>query len=85
MQRNSTANNLWGISFHDTGLFNTEAFQMKTIQRSASNVAAITLLFGLMGCTVIGAGIGAVAGSGSAVGVVGGAVIGGVIGHAISH
>lgn len=58
---------------------------MKTIHRLALNVAAITLLSGLMGCTVIGAGIGAVAGSGSTVGVVGGAVIGGVIGHAVSH
>lgn len=66
-------------------MFDAEIFQMNTIQRLALNVTSITLLLGLLGCTVIGAGIGAVAGSGSTVGVVGGAVVGGVIGHAISH
>lgn len=56
---------------------------MNSVQRLALNLAATILLFGLMGCTVIGAGISAMAGSGSTVGMVGGAVIGGVIGHEI--
>lgn len=57
---------------------------MNKIQKLAV-VAAVILMLGMEGCTVIGAGIGAVAGSGSSVGVVGGAVIGGVIGHEISN
>lgn len=56
---------------------------MNTIKRIIVGSAAAIMLAGLMGCTVIGAGIGAVAGSGSAVGVVGGAVIGGVVGYEI--
>lgn len=58
---------------------------MNKIQKLAISAAAAILLSGLAGCTVIGAGIGAVAGSGSSVGVIGGAVIGGVIGHEISN
>jgi osmotically inducible lipoprotein OsmB len=56
---------------------------MNTITRMSMNVATAALLFGMAGCTVIGAGIGAVAGSGTAVGVVGGAVIGGVVGYQV--
>jgi osmotically inducible lipoprotein OsmB len=58
---------------------------MKTIQQYAISASAAIMLFSLVGCTVIGAGIGAVAGSGSAVGVVGGAVIGGVVGYGVSR
>lgn len=47
------------------------------------HLAIASLLLILTGCTVIGAGVGAVAGSGSSVGVVGGAVIGGVIGYQV--
>lgn len=67
---------------------------MNTIQKSAVRFAALTMLFGLLGCsgmsaqdqnTAVGAGVGAVGGSiltgGSAGGTVGGAVVGGVIGH----
>lgn len=70
---------------------------MDTIRKLAVNAAAVTVLFGLVGCagmstqdrnTVIGAGVGAVGGSvltgGSAAGTVGGAAVGGVIGHEIS-
>jgi len=70
---------------------------MNTIQKSAANAAAVTLLLGLAGCagmstqdknTAIGAGVGAVGGSvmtgGSAAGTVGGAAVGGIIGHEIS-
>jgi osmotically inducible lipoprotein OsmB len=57
------------------------------IQRLAVNTAATILLFGMAGCTVIGAGVGAVGGAvltgGNPVGVVGGAVVGGVIGHSV--
>lgn len=56
---------------------------MNTIKKFLVSTAVAIMLVGLMGCTVIGAGIGAVAGSGSAVGVVGGAVIGGVVGYEI--
>lgn len=69
---------------------------MNTIQKLAVNAAALTVLFGLGGCsgmsaqdksTAIGAGVGAVGGSvltgGSAIGTVGGAAVGGVIGHEI--
>lgn len=69
---------------------------MNTIRKAVVNVATVTLLFGLFGCsgmsaqdksTAIGAGVGAVGGSvltgGSAVGTVGGAAVGGVIGHEI--
>jgi osmotically inducible lipoprotein OsmB len=66
-------------------MYNTEVFQMNTIQKLAVNVVTVIVLFGLVGCTVIGAGIGAVGGAvltgGNLVGVVGGAVVGGVIGH----
>jgi len=56
---------------------------MNPVTRIAVIAATAILLSGLAGCTVIGAGIGAVAGSGSTVGVVGGAVIGGVVGYEI--
>ena len=56
---------------------------MKAIQKSVVSAAAVIMLSALMGCTVIGAGIGAVAGSGSGVGMVGGAVIGGIVGYEI--
>ena len=69
---------------------------MNTIKKLAVNAAALTVLFGLAGCsgmsaqdksTAIGAGVGAVGGSiltgGSATGTVGGAAVGGVIGHEI--
>ena len=78
-------------------MFNTEVFQMNTIQKLAVNAVAVTVLFGLAGCagmstqdknTAIGAGVGAVGGSvmtgGSAAGTVGGAAVGGIIGHEIS-
>jgi osmotically inducible lipoprotein OsmB len=77
-------------------MFNTEVFQMNTIQKIAVNAAAV-MLFGLAGCsgmstqdknTAIGAGVGAVGGSiltgGSTGGTVGGAVVGGVIGHEVN-
>jgi osmotically inducible lipoprotein OsmB len=58
---------------------------MNTIQKLVVNAEAVTVLFGLVGCTVIGAGVGAVGGAvltgGNPVGVVGGAVVGGVIGN----
>ena len=54
---------------------------MNKIRKLVLSVTIVTMLFGLGGCTVIGAGIGAAAGSGTSVGVVGGAVIGGVIGY----
>lgn len=69
---------------------------MNTIQKLAVNAAALTVLFGLAGCsgmttqdrnTAIGAGVGAVGGSvltgGSTAGTIGGAAVGGVIGHEI--
>jgi len=69
---------------------------MNTIRKLAVTAAAVTVLFGLLGCagmseqdknTAIGAGVGAVGGSvltgGSAAGTVGGAAVGGVIGHEI--
>ncbi len=56
---------------------------MKKISKFLLQIAAATVLISACGCTLIGAGIGAVAGSGSTVGMVGGAVIGGVIGHEI--
>jgi len=56
---------------------------MNTIKRFAVNAATVALMFGLAGCTLIGAGIGAAAGSGTSVGVVGGAVIGGVVGYQV--
>lgn len=43
-------------------MLNTEVLQMKAIQKSVVNAAAVIMLFALMGCTVIGAGIGAVPG-----------------------
>jgi osmotically inducible lipoprotein OsmB len=60
---------------------------MNTIQKLVVNAEAVTVLFGLVVCTVTGAGagIGAVGGAvltgGNPVGVVGGAVVGGVIGN----
>ena len=58
---------------------------MNTIQKLVVNAEAVTVLFGLVGCTMIGAGAGAVGGAvltgGNPVGVVGGAVVGGVIGN----
>ena len=61
-----------------------EVFQMKTTHGLAVTITTVTLLFGLTGCVVIGAGVGAVAGAGTSVGVAGGAVIGGVVGYGIS-
>ncbi len=58
---------------------------MNRKQNVVISLIVATLLLGASGCTVIGAGIGAVAGSGSTVGMVGGAVIGGVIGHQVGH
>jgi hypothetical protein len=46
--------------------------------------ATAALLYGLAGCTLLGAGIGAAAGSGTAVGMAGGAVIGGVVAYKIT-
>lgn len=70
-------------------MFNTAVFKMNTIQKSAVNAAAVILMFGMVGCAVIGAGVGAVGGAvltgGNPVGVVGGAVVGGVIGHGIGQ
>jgi len=57
---------------------------MNAIKSMVVNTATAILLFSFVGCTVIGAGIGAVAGSGTTAGVVGGAVIGGVVGYEIS-
>ena len=69
---------------------------MNTMQKSIVQAAALTVLFGLAGCsgmsaqdknTAVGAGVGAVGGSiltgGSAAGTVGGAAVGGVIGHEV--
>lgn len=56
---------------------------MKTIKKIALNATVVIMLFGVGGCTVIGAGVGAAVGSGTTVGILGGAVIGGVIGHEI--
>jgi len=66
------------------------------MQKSIVQAAALTVLFGLAGCsemsaqdknTAVGAGVGAVGGSiltgGSAAGTVGGAAVGGVIGHEV--
>jgi len=57
---------------------------MNTMSRFNVYAAIAALLFGLAGCTLLGAGIGAAAGSGTAVGMVGGAVIGGVVAHEIT-
>jgi osmotically inducible lipoprotein OsmB len=56
---------------------------MNTIQKLVVNAEAVTVLFGLVGCTVTGAGAvgGAVLTGGNPVGVVGGTVVGGVIGN----
>jgi osmotically inducible lipoprotein OsmB len=58
---------------------------MNTIQKLVVNAEVVTVLFGLVGYTVTGAGVGAVGGAvltgGNPVGVVGGAVVGGVIGN----
>jgi osmotically inducible lipoprotein OsmB len=69
---------------------------MNTMQKFTVQAAALTVLFGLAGCsgmsaqdknTAVGAGVGAVGGSiltgGSTGGTVGGAVVGGVIGHEV--
>jgi len=69
---------------------------MKSKQRFAVSVIAVTVLLSLGACagmsereeaTVVGAGVGGVAGAvltgGSAAGTVGGAVVGGVIGNQI--
>ncbi len=58
---------------------------MNSMQKTMVNAVAASLLFGLAGCTAIGAGLGAVGGAvltgGNPAGVVGGAVVGGVIGN----
>jgi hypothetical protein len=59
-------------------------FKLNIIRRFTVYAAAVALLSGLAGCTLLGAGIGAVAGSGTAVGVAGGAVIGGVVAYEIT-
>lgn len=69
---------------------------MKSTQRFAVSVIAVTSLLGLSACagvsdrdknTAIGAGVGGAAGAvltgGNAVGTVGGAVVGGVIGNQV--
>ncbi|NNM80131.1 MAG: prenyltransferase [Gallionella sp.] len=60
---------------------------MNTIQKSAIKAAAVIMVFGMLGCTAIGAGVGAVGGAvltgGNPAGVIGGAVVGGVIGHSM--
>jgi hypothetical protein len=56
---------------------------MNKISGYLLNLMAATILISACGCTLLGAGIGAVAGSGSTLGIVGGAVIGGVIGYEI--
>jgi osmotically inducible lipoprotein OsmB len=69
---------------------------MNKMKKYVVNTAALTVLFGLLGCsgmsaqdknTAVGAGVGAVGGSiltgGSTGGTVGGAVVGGVIGHGV--
>ena len=56
---------------------------MNIINRFAVNMATIALLFGMTGCTLLGAGIGAAVSSGTTVGMAGGAVVGGVIGYQV--
>jgi uncharacterized membrane protein len=56
---------------------------MNAIQKLAVSAAIAVMLFSLVGCTVIGAGVGALAGAGTPVGMVGGAVIGGVVGYEV--
>jgi hypothetical protein len=41
-------------------MFNTEVFQMNKIQKLVVNAVVVTVLFGRVGCTMIGAGVGAV-------------------------
>jgi osmotically inducible lipoprotein OsmB len=60
-----------------------EASEMNTIRKLTVMATISTLLLGMGGCTVIGAGVGAAAGSGTSVGMVGGAVIGGVVGYSL--
>lgn len=57
---------------------------MSAIKKLVVSAAAAIMLFSLMGCTVIGVGVGALAGAGTSVGVAGGAVIGGVVGYEVS-
>lgn len=58
---------------------------MNALLKTARYAAIVTVLIGIVGCTAIGAGVGAVSGAvltgGNPDGVVGGAVVGGVIGH----
>jgi hypothetical protein len=56
---------------------------MNSKQRFAVDVAQVILLFGLVGCTVIGAVGSVVLTGGNPVGVLGGAVVGGVIGYGL--
>ena len=57
---------------------------MNVIKKLVVRAATAVMLISLVGCTAIGAGVGALAGAGTPVGLVGGAVIGGVIGYEVS-
>ncbi len=57
---------------------------MSAIKKLVVSAAIVVMLFSLMGCTVIGVGVGALAGAATPVGMVGGAVIGGVVGYEVS-
>jgi hypothetical protein len=56
---------------------------MSAIKKLVVSAAIVVMLFSLMGCTVIGVGVGALAGAGSSVGMLGGAAIGGVVGYEV--
>jgi len=56
---------------------------MSAIKKLVVCAATVVMLFSLMGCTVIGVGVGALAGAGTSAGMVGGAVIGGVVGYEV--
>jgi hypothetical protein len=57
---------------------------MNAIKKLVVSAAAGVMLFTLVGCAVVGVGVGALAGAATPVGMVGGAVIGGVVGYAVS-
>jgi len=58
---------------------------MKKLHKWSIGLLIPAVIFGMSGCTAIGAGVGGVAGSsvshGDPAATVGGAVVGGVIGH----